>query len=155
MLISSLVLELRQLLFVDDLTRTPEIGNSSVWVLHNVWRLWWVRDTKFGANISNKNLINAAKCQVYSFCRFWLIEEKPIEGGKKKPPLQIRVKKLDVKTNPNLANKNHGTELSTIDHAVSKWDPKVTFDFNHGLTGCEILSSHMFLKLKMLLKIFS
>ena len=145
MLKSSLVLELWQLLFVSDLTRTPEIRNTSVWVLSNVWRLWQVRDTKFGANVSNEKLINAAKCQVYGFCRFWLIEEKPIEEGRKIPPLQIRVKKLDEKTNPNLANKNHATELSTIDHAISKWDEKVTFDFNHGLTGCDILSFHMFL----------
>ena len=35
------------------LTRNPEIGNTPVWVLPNIWRLGQVRNTKFGTNASN------------------------------------------------------------------------------------------------------
>ena len=36
-----------------------------------------VKDTKFGMNVFNKELLNAAKCQVYSFYWFWIIKGKP------------------------------------------------------------------------------
>ena len=39
------------------LTRNPEIGNTPVWVLPNIWRLRRVRDTKFGTNVSKKLLL--------------------------------------------------------------------------------------------------
>ena len=42
--------------FYKGLTRNPEIGNTPVWVLPNIWRLRQVRDTKFGMNFSNKIL---------------------------------------------------------------------------------------------------
>ena len=35
--------------------------------LPNIWRLEWVRGTKFGMDVSKKMLLNAAKCQGYSF----------------------------------------------------------------------------------------
>ena len=57
-------------------TRNPEIGNTSVWVLPNTWRLGWVRDTKFDKNVSNKVSLKAAKCQGCSFCLFWIINGK-------------------------------------------------------------------------------
>ena len=69
MSISSLVLEL--IFFYKRLTRILEIGNTTVWVLPNIRRLGWVRDTKFGRNVSNEMLLNAAECQGYSFYRFW------------------------------------------------------------------------------------
>ena len=75
--ISSLVLELWQFFPYKGLTRNPEIGNSPVSVLLNIWRLGKIRDTKFGKNISNKIVMNAAKCQGYKFYRFWVIKEKP------------------------------------------------------------------------------
>ena len=62
--------------FYKGLTRNPEIGNTLVWVLPNIWRLGWVRDTKFGTNISNEMLVNVAECQGYSFYRFWVIKGK-------------------------------------------------------------------------------
>ena len=78
--------------FIRDL----EIGNTPVWVFPNIWRLGQVRDTKFGMNISNKILLNAAKCQGYTFYRFWVIKGKPTGVGVKllpsAPPTQIRVK---------------------------------------------------------------
>ena len=63
--------------FSKRLTRNPEIRNITVWVLPSIWRLGWVRDTKFGTNVSNKRLLSAAKCQGYSFYHFWLIKGKP------------------------------------------------------------------------------
>ena len=46
-------------------------------------------------------LLNAGKCQVYSFYRFWVIKEKPRNqggGGVKlaPPPAQIRVNGLTL-----------------------------------------------------------
>ena len=62
--------------FYKGLTRNPEIGNTPVWVLPNIWRLGRVRDTKFGMNVSNKKLLNAAKCHGYSFYRSWVTKGK-------------------------------------------------------------------------------
>ena len=66
--------------FYKRLTRNPEIENTPVWVLPSIWRLGWVKDTKFGTNVSNKMLLNVAKCQGYSSYRFWIIEGKPTRG---------------------------------------------------------------------------
>ena len=55
------------------MTRNSETGNTHFWVLPNIWRLWQVRDTKFGISISNKMLVNAAKCQGYSYYGFELL----------------------------------------------------------------------------------
>ena len=38
--ISLIVLDLWQFLFISDLTRNLKIGNTSTWVLSNIWRLW-------------------------------------------------------------------------------------------------------------------
>ena len=90
--------EIIAIFFYKGLTRKPEIENIPVWVFPNIWRLGWVMDTKFGMNISNKMLLNAAKFQGYSFCHFGVIEGKPIGGGVGQnypPPLpftQLRVK---------------------------------------------------------------
>ena len=43
-------------------------------------------NTKFGTNIFNRILLNAAKFQDYSFYRFSVIKGKPT-GGIKLPPL--------------------------------------------------------------------
>ena len=63
--------------FYKGLTRNSEIKNTPVWVLPNIWRLGRVMDTKFGTNVSNRMLLNAAKFQGYSFYRFWVIKRKP------------------------------------------------------------------------------
>ena len=68
--------------FYLEMTRNPDIGNTPVWVLPNIWRLGWVKDTKFDKDISNKMSINAAKPQGYSFQRFWVIKGKPTRGVK-------------------------------------------------------------------------
>ena len=66
--------------FYKRLTRNPEIENTFVWVFSSIWRLGWVRDTKYGMNLSNKMLLNAAKLQSYSFYHFWIIKGKPTGG---------------------------------------------------------------------------
>ena len=63
------------------LTRNPEIGNTPVWVLPNIYRLNWVSDTKFGTNVSNEKLLNATKFGGYSFYCFWVIKGTPTRGG--------------------------------------------------------------------------
>ena len=67
--------------FYTGLTRNPENGNNPVIVLPNIWRLGRVRNTRFGTNISNKMLLNASKCQGYSFYRFWVIRGKATRAG--------------------------------------------------------------------------
>ena len=56
--------------FYKGLTGNSEIRNTPVLTLLNIWRLGQVRNIKFGTNISNKMLLNAAKYHVYSFYRF-------------------------------------------------------------------------------------
>ena len=66
--------------FYKGLTRNPEIGNTPVWVLPNIWRLGQVMDTTLSRNVSNKMLLNAAKWQSCSFYRFWVIKAKTTEA---------------------------------------------------------------------------
>ena len=49
------------------LTRNLEMANTLVWVLPSIWRLEWVRNIKFGTNVSTKMLLNAAKSRVTAF----------------------------------------------------------------------------------------
>ena len=67
--------------FYKRLTRNSEIGDTPVWVLPYIWRLGWFRDTKFGTDVSNEMLLNAAKYKGYSFYRFWIINKKPTGEG--------------------------------------------------------------------------
>ena len=67
--------------FYKGLTRNPEIGNTHVWVFPNIWRLGRVMDTKFGTNVYNRMLLNAAKFQGYRFYRFWVIKGNQLGGG--------------------------------------------------------------------------
>ena len=55
----------KTLSFHKELTRNSEIGNVSVSVLPNIWRLWQIRDTKFGTSLSNKTLLKVEK---YHYC---------------------------------------------------------------------------------------
>ena len=57
------------------LTRYPEI-EKTLSDLSNIWRLRQFRDVKFGTNVSNNMSLHAAKCQGYSFYRFWVIKIK-------------------------------------------------------------------------------
>ena len=78
--------------FYKQLTRNSEIGSIPAWVLANIWRLGEVKDTKFGMNVFNEMLLNAAKYQGYNFYCFWVIKGKPTGaglGGGLDPPTQI------------------------------------------------------------------
>ena len=86
--------------FYKGLTRNPKIGNTSVWVLPNIWRLGRVIDTNFSTNVSNRMLLNVATFQGYSFYRFWVIKRK-LTGGRVKlspsPPRSgLNVKVLNL-----------------------------------------------------------
>ena len=67
--------------FYKRLTRNPEIGNTPVWVLLNIWRLGKSRDTKFGTNVFNGMLPIASKFQDYSFYFSELLRENQQEDG--------------------------------------------------------------------------
>ena len=75
--------------FYKGLTRNPEIGNTQVWVLPSIWRLGWVRNTKFGRIVSNKILLNVPKCQVYSLYCFWVINGKTTRRVKLPSPPRL------------------------------------------------------------------
>ena len=45
--------------FCKALTRNPEIGNTPIWALPNIWRLGQVSNTRFGRNVFDKMLLNA------------------------------------------------------------------------------------------------
>ena len=66
--------------FYKGLTRNPEIGNTPVCVLLNIWNPGQVRDTKFGKDVSNEMLLTATKGEGYSFYCFWVIKEKTQQG---------------------------------------------------------------------------
>ena len=66
--------------FYQGLTRNLEMGNTIVWLLANIWRLEWEGNNIFGTKVSNKMLLNAAKCQGYNFYRFRVIKRKPKSG---------------------------------------------------------------------------
>ena len=76
--LSSLVTEF---VFVRD---WPEIRKLS-----NKWRLERVRNTKYGTKVSNKMLLNSAKCQIAAFTVSKLLMENQQggEGGNCPPPL--------------------------------------------------------------------
>ena len=65
--------------FYKGLTRNQKVGNIPVWVLFNIWRLGRDMDIKFGTDVSNKMLLNAASFQGYNSYRFWAIVGKPMD----------------------------------------------------------------------------
>ena len=72
--------------FNNGLTRNPETGNATTWVLPNNWRLRQVRDIKFGTNVSfHKSYWMLRNAKVTAYIKG--------EEGKITSPTQIRVKK--------------------------------------------------------------
>ena len=65
-------------------------------VLSNFLRPGQVRDTKFGTNVSNKYLLNAAKFQVHTFYGFWVIILR-----ENQQELKIILPRLGLKWYPN------------------------------------------------------
>ena len=64
----------------EGLNRNPQIANTPVWFLPNIWRLGQVKNTKFGTNAFNEMLLNAAKCQAYNFTVCELLRENQQRG---------------------------------------------------------------------------
>ena len=82
-------------------------------------------DTKFGTNVSNRMLLNAAKFQCYSIYRFWVIEGEPRAVKLPHDPTQIRVK---VTKNVNSSNYKYS--------GYNIWfDGKGTFSFQNSSFG--------------------
>ena len=80
MSISPLVLELLQFSFIRNWAEIQKSEIPPFNFLPNIWRLQWVKDITFGMNVSNEMLLNAAKCQGYSFNRLWVTKGKPPAG---------------------------------------------------------------------------
>ena len=72
--------------FYKGLTQNPEIGNTPVLVLPNIWRMRRVRDTKFGTDVPNEILLNVAKSQCSAFTVSELLRENQQGGGDKITP---------------------------------------------------------------------
>ena len=72
--LSCLVLELCKFSFIKDWPEFRISQYTPVQVFFNIWRLGWVRDTKFGTNVSKEILLNAAKRHRYSLYYFWVIK---------------------------------------------------------------------------------
>ena len=82
MSVSSLVLELWQFSFIRDWPeiRKSEISPSEFCPISGDCQYLLYLNTKFGTNVSNRMLLNAAKFQGYCFYRFWVIQGKPTWG---------------------------------------------------------------------------
>ena len=63
------------------LTRNPDIENTPIWVLPNIWRIGQVRDTKFEANVSNISHRMLQNANVTAFTISELLRENQQEGG--------------------------------------------------------------------------
>ena len=64
------------------MTRNPEIRNTPVYVLPNIYRLSWVSDTKFGTNVSNEKLLNATKVTAFTVSELLREHQQGGWGGK-------------------------------------------------------------------------
>ena len=71
----------------------------------NIWRPERVSDSKFGANVTIKMLMNATKYEGCSFYSFLVIKGKSI-GEDKPPPSQIRVKMEKARLHKHLTNQH-------------------------------------------------
>ena len=83
--------------FYKGLTKNPEIGYTHASAFPDIWRLAQVMNTKFGANVLNKMLVNAANYQGYRFYRLLLLRENQQArrgGGANYPLPQIRVNRI-------------------------------------------------------------
>ena len=131
MSISWLVLELWQFSFNKGLTRNPDMGNkiSGDWVE-------LLRDTKFGTNVPNKILLNAANGQGYCFFRFLVIMGKST-GGKITPLPRLALSISGIFTYFNIDNwqthyqiqefcdtRHHETHVTVLNTRINKFPKK-------------------------------
>lgn len=70
--------------FYKGLTKNPEIGYTPASVFPDIWRLVQIMNTKFGAKVLNKMLVNAANYQGYRFYRLLLLRgnQQARRGGR-------------------------------------------------------------------------
>ena len=96
MSISSQILELWQFSHITDWPEIRKLVTPPSEFCPMSWDCSELGITKFGANVSNKMWLTAAKCQGYRFYCFWVIQGKTTGGGGKItfPPttIEIRVK---------------------------------------------------------------
>ena len=79
--------------FYKELTRNPEIRNTPVWLLSNIWRLGRVWNTKFGMDLSLiKFYLMLQNARVTAFIVSELLREKQ-QGGLKLPPPRLWLRK--------------------------------------------------------------
>ena len=64
----------------------PQIGDTPVWILPNVWRLGQVRDTKFITDVSNKKVNKCCKMSRLQILLFLSYYEKTSKWSKISPP---------------------------------------------------------------------
>ena len=74
--------------FYKGLTRNPEIGNTPVWVLANIWRLGWVRIPNFAQISPMKFYWILQKVTAFT------VSELLRENQHGSPPTKIRVKPI-------------------------------------------------------------
>ena len=73
--------------FYKGLTRNPEIGNTPVWVLSNIWILGQDVDSEFGTNVSNKCYWMLQNARVTAFTGSESLRENQQGGKNAFPPL--------------------------------------------------------------------
>ena len=84
--------------FIRNWPDISDIGNTLVWVLHNIWRLGQVGGTKFGANVSSKSYWMLQNFRTTVFAVSELLRENQQERSGKLLPTrtQIRVKNISA-----------------------------------------------------------
>ena len=104
--------------FYKGFTRNPEIGKTLARLLPNIWRLGWVKNTKFGRNVSNKMLLNSAKCQGYSFYRVWVINGETTGGKITPPPTRLGLSDIQRSMNMLLDTRFHIWLIMTLYYKI-------------------------------------
>ena len=99
------------------LTRNPDMGNtiSGDWVE-------LLRDTKFGTNVPNKILLNAANGQSYCFFRFLVIMGKST-GGKITPLPRLALSISGTFTYFNIDNWQTHYQIQEFCDTTPSWNP--------------------------------
>ena len=85
MSVSQLVLELWKFLIIRDWSEIQKLDISPSKFFPDLETVVGKLEIlKFGKNVSNEKLLNAAKCKIYSYNRFWVIKGKAT-GSKNTP----------------------------------------------------------------------
>ena len=109
--ISWLLLELRQISFIKDWPEIVklEIPPSNFCKISGEWRVLGIPNL---AQMSLIKLVNIAKCQGYSFYRFWVIKGKPAVGVKLFPLPRLELIKKGKETAFSIYIRTYVFEIS-------------------------------------------